>query len=173
MTTAANIYCTIEDVEDILSSVGVSLATDDSSPSSYGAALAKAGNKIDFYLGRRYKPESLARSDMVKDWAALLAAWYIRNRRGDPPPQGLANLYHEAVAEMELVRKGQMDITGIGVRRSLAPSMSVIRPTMRPFPRTVVEKSRSTKGAGPTEGYKQNADPFDAAGGNSRLDFVI
>lgn len=173
MTVAANIYCTIEDVEDILSSSGVALASDDSSPSDYGAALAKAGNKIDFYLGRRYKSSALAQSDMVKDWAALLAAWYLRNRRGNPPPQGLANLYHEAIAEMEMVRKGQMDITGIGVRRACAPAMSVIRPTMRPFPRTVVEQSRSTTAGGKPEGYKQHTDPYDKAGGNAHLDFVI
>jgi hypothetical protein len=169
----ANIYCTSEDMADILSQAGVDLASSDYPPSDYGNAIAKAGNQIDFYLGRRYQPTSLAQSDLVKDWAAILACSFLRRRRGNPMPAGIASLVEEAKAQMEMVRRGQTEIPGIGVRKTSAPAMSVIRPTMRPFPRTVVEKSRGTTAGGKPEGYKQHTDPFDAAGGNAGLDFVI
>lgn len=168
MTTSANIYCGPDDVIDILSQPGVSLRVDDAPPSLYGAMAAKAGNKIDFYLSRFYDADDLANSDLVKDWAAVLCAYYLSCRRGNEPPAGVAILYEEAIAEMTEVKKGQNDIPGIPRRRSYAPVMSVMRSTQSPWNRTVVEASQSSAaGGGVTVNYRRHRDAWDKFGLNT------
>ena len=174
-TIPANQYCTIQDVQDLLSANGVTLATDDCPPNTWGNALAKAANKIDFYLGRRYDPTELVQSDLVKDWCAALAARYLRLRRGNAAPAGTQALYEDAVADLKEVQKGRNDIPGIGMRKSHAPGMSKMRATLRPFARAVVEQSQGTHASGEAESFHRQEDPYDLYGWNSTdyLDYTI
>ncbi|MFI5113495.1 MAG: phage protein Gp36 family protein [Terriglobales bacterium] len=167
MTIAANTYCAIADIQDILSSVGVTLRTDDAPPSSYGNAIAKAANQIDKFLYRTYNPTDLAQSDLVKDWAAIIACYYLCTRRGNPVPPGIVVLYEGAVADLQEIKLGQNDIPGIPRRKAYAPGLSVMVATQRPFPRAVVEKSRSTTLGGTAENYRVMTSVYDAFGWNS------
>lgn len=169
MPNEANTYCTIDDVRDLLSASGVSLASDDNPPSDYGNALEKAGAKIDWYCYKRYEPAQLANSPLVRDWAAVLAAWFLRTRRGNAPPQGLAILYQQAIQDLEEVKKGQAEIPTLAVRRSYVPVLIVKRSTQRPYNRGVVERSRGTSATGGPRGYQQkNNDPYDTYGWNTQ-----
>lgn len=162
-------------MKDILSSAGVTLRDDDSPPSSYGGAAAKAGNKIDFYLYKFYTPENLVLSDLVKDWAATIACYYLCSRRGNPCPQGIAALYQEAIEDIKTVLPGVSEIPGIAARHGYAPALTVMRATLRPYPRTVVERSTSTHASGEAANYHQHKDAWDAFGFNnsSYLDLVV
>jgi hypothetical protein len=178
MAAVINTYCAIEDVEDVLSVSGVSLRSDDlpESPTAYGDVIARAGNRMNMFLFKRYDPNSLATSDLVKDWASIIAAYYLCVRRGNPPPTGIAILYEGVMTDLQDIRSGLAEIPGIAARKSYAPVMSIMRATQRPFPRAVVEKARSTMATGKgAENYHQNEDPFDASGWNNAayLDWSI
>ncbi len=172
-TNPANNYCEIADVQNILSSEGVQLSVDDTPPTAYGDAIARASNRVDFFLFRRYEPSELAKSDLVKDWAAVFAAYYLRTRRGNPIPQGLAALLGDALEDLKQVQAGQNEIPGIVMRRSHAPALSKMRATMRPYPRAVVVKTQGTQAGGAPAGYPQHIDPHDRSGGNANIDNVF
>lgn len=174
-TNPANIYCAADDMRDILSRAGVNLAKDDFPPSNFGRAIEKAGNQIDKYLYRRYDPSQLALSDLVRDWAAVIACYFLRTRRGEPPPQGLQLLYEEAIADLKEIRAGQNDVPGISPRCTSAPGMSVKKSTLRPYPRATVETSMGTKAAGLPPNPHQHKDAWDQFGANNPtyLDFSI
>lgn len=167
MTTAANVYCTVNDMQDVLSASGVTLRSDDAPPSLYGASIARAGNQIDFHLNRTYDPADLATSDLVKDWAAVIACFYLCTRRGNPPAVGIDILYQGVMADLKEVQAGRNDIPGIARRKGYAPALSVMRATMRPFNRAVVERSRGTHAVGEPANYHQSVDPWDAYGWNA------
>ncbi len=172
-TNPANQYCDINDVRDVLSQQGVQLAVDDDPPSTWGRVLDKAGNRIDSFLFKRYDPDQLILSDLVRDWAAGLAAYYLRIRRGNPVPDGIAALYQEIMEGLKEVRSALTDIPGIAPRCANAPGLSVKRSTLRPYPRTVVETSQNPKGAGIPAGPYQHRDPWDAMGANAYIDWQI
>lgn len=172
-TIPANHYCSIGDMHDILSRDGVALSKDDYPPSDYGRALDKAGNQIEKFLYKRYDPDQLALSDLVRDWAAVIACYHLRTRRGNPVPPGLAALYEETIADLEEIKKAQNDIPHIAPRCAAAPGLSVKKPTLRPYPRTVVETSQGTKTGGIPAGPDQHRDPYDRFGWNAVLDWQI
>lgn len=169
----ANIYCAISDVEDILSAAGVNLSCDDDPPNAYGNAIAKAGNQIDKHCFRRYSPANLAQSALVLDWAAVLAAYYLRTRRGNPAPPGMQIMFDNAIADLVEIKKGLNEIPGIPARKSYAPGLSKLRATLRPYPRVVVERSQGTKAGGVPANYHQHSDVWDTFGWNcdAFLDF--
>lgn len=169
----SNIYCAPSDITDILSQPGVTLRTDDAPPSAYGNAAVKAGNKIDWFCFRRYDPAQLALSSLVTDWAAVIAAYYLCVRRGNPCPEGIDALYQDAIAELTEVKKALNDIPGIGVRRTYAPTISKMRPTMRPYPRAVVEVSQGTHLGGESINAFMHKDAWDTWGINNYLTQVF
>lgn len=165
----ANTYCALTDMQDILSSVGVTLRIDDSPPTTYGKAIAKAGNTIDRYLYRRYASSDLATSSLVTDLAASLAVNYLCRRRGNPVPPGVAEIYAETIAYLEEVQAGVNDIPEIAPRKAYAPGLSVLVATQRPFPRAVVERSRNPVLGGVAANYSpKNNSPLDTYGWNAQ-----
>lgn len=165
-TIAANIYCAPNDIVDLLSTPGVNQRVDDVPPTTLGGAAAKAGNQIDKFCYQRYEPTYLAQSDLVKDWAATIAAFYLCCRRGNGPPKGIAILYEAALADLAEIKKGIDSIPGIPLRRGYAPVMSVMRATQVPFDRAVVEVSLGAN-LGGKPNYRQHADAWDRIGINS------
>lgn len=163
----ANVYCALADLQDVLSESGVTLRSDDDPPTTLGGAIAKAGNTIDRYLYRRYDPANLVQSNTIKDLAAAIACFYLSTRRGNSPPPGVAIQYDEAIAYLTEVKSGQNEIPGIAARKSYVPVISKMRATLRPYPRTVVERSQGSHATGEPENYPQHTDPYDATGWNS------
>ncbi len=172
MTIPANIYCDPNSIYDIMSTPGVNLRVDDVPPTTLGGAAAKAGNQIDKYCWQRYDPIYLAQSDLVKDWAATIAAYYLCCRRGNGAPKGIAALYETAIADLIEIKKGISAIPSIPLRRGYAPVMSVMRAHQRPFNRAVVETSLGAD-LGGKPNYHRFTDPWELLGINSSsiLDF--
>ena len=169
MTIAANIYCSPDDMADILSQSGINLRTDDTPPTTLGNVAVKAGNQIDRYCWSSYDPADLAQSLLVTDWAAAIACYFLCCRRGNGPPNGVAILYDQALVDLKEVQKGLTPIPGIPMRRGFAPVMSVMTVTQRPFPRSVVESSLGSTAAAPTHpvSYHQHRSAWERYGLNT------
>ncbi len=143
-TNPANVYCTIYDIADLISMNSVSLCTDDGPPTNLGAAIQKAGNRVDFYVGRRYTPSELAKSSLVVEWAAAIAAYHLRTRRGNPAAPGAQIHYAQAIADMTEVKLGRNQIPGISPRKGFVPTISIKQVVQRPFNRAVIETDRGS-----------------------------
>lgn len=155
MTT---LYCTIKDLENRLSAEGVSARSDDEPPDDLGDCINDASTQIDEHLYFLYDPAQLATSDWVRQRCADVAAFLLCERRGNPPPVGIAKKYERAMERLEMVQLGQLAVPALPVRKELAPVLSNVRVRLDPFPRVVVERSHST---GTPEGYQQNTDSLD------------
>jgi hypothetical protein len=141
----SNVYAQLSDLQDILSANGVALRLDDVPPDTLANAINKAGNKVDFYLGRVYSPDQLVQSSLVVDWAAALACHFLCARRNNPVGVGCKTLYDDAIADMIEVKKGRSDIPGIPRRKGFVPTLSIKQVVQRPFNRGVIEVSRGSQ----------------------------
>lgn len=163
-------YCTITDLQQRLSSSGVSLRIDDGvGDDDVDAAIEEADQEIEQACHYLYTAASLATNTWVKHKAKSIALYFLCIRRGNPAPASVELQYTRALEQLERVRLGQLNIPRAVMSKAAAPTMSNVRPTLRPFPRSVVEKQRST---GKPEGYQQNnRDPLDRM--NILLDYTI
>lgn len=155
---AQTTYCAIADIQNILSADGVTYRTDDSPPDTYGDVIDAASAVIDEHCFIWVLPATLATNEWVKHRAAEVASYYLCERRGNPVPPGVAQRYERAMERLELVRLGRLQIPNCAVRKTQVPVLSNGRIRLDPFPRTVIEKKRST---GKPEGYTQHADRLD------------
>ena len=155
-------YCAIADVQNRLSADGVTYRTDDTPPTTYGDVLDEASREIDFYLLARYDGDLLATSDWVKHQCAVIAAFLLCERRGNPVPRGIAGKYERTIAKLEKIQTGtgNVGVPGIVERRTAVPTMSNVRIRLDPAPRTVVERNRSTTRNRPQD-YVQHADRLE------------
>lgn len=153
-------YCTITDVQNIISADGVTYRVDDGTALDlYTAVIDEASSIIDEYALRFYTSTALEAARWVTHKCANIAAWLLCTRRGNAPPTGIAMRYEQAMDDLEKVSEGKKQIPGAGQRRDCAPCVSNVRIRLDPFPRTVVEPNRSSRQK-PTD-YKQWADRFD------------
>lgn len=166
-TTLTTTYCTLDHVRNRLSSAGVTLRLDDAPPNA-DEVLDEAAAEIDQYLLRQYTSEELATSRWVKHKAADIAALFLCERRGNPPPSSIEMKAQKAYQILEKILEGQMQVPDIPSRKRTFPVMSNVRTILRPYPRTVVERTRST---GQVSDYVQTSDPYDYL--NYYLDYVI
>lgn len=157
-------YCARADIENVISAAGVTLRIDDVPPTALGDVIDMAADEIDTFCWARYRPERLAESSIVRHWAAVIACAFLCLRRGNPVPPGVLDHYLRVQKHLDKVLAGTLPIAGVPQRKMSAPTVSIMRATQRPFPRAVVEKSRST---GKPEGIKQPLDPWDSMGANS------
>jgi phage gp36-like protein len=154
------LYCLIADVQNRLSADGVTYRTDDTPPVSYGDVLDDASRTIDEYLLGRYSDGVLSANGWVKHRCADIAAYLLCERRGNPPPSGIARKYEAAIEKLEKVRLGRLAVPGAPARVTDAPRMSNMRVRLDPFPHSVVERNRSPMRDTPTD-YRQTADVLD------------
>jgi len=126
--------------------------------------IGRGSAKIDQYCATMYTGPVLATSSWVTYEASIVSAYMYCMRRGNPPPAGIAIMYQEAMEDLKQVQKGFLQIPNLPRRKSAAPVMSNMRPTLRPHPHAVVETQRST---GKPAGYHQNRDPWDQTGINT------
>lgn len=160
-------YATLTEARHVLSSSGVDLRLDDGDDGS--DAIEETDQEIEQATHYLYTAASLATSRWVKQKAKNILAYLLCTRRGNPAPAGIAERYVRALEQLERVRLGVLNIPGAVMSKAAVPTMSNMRPTMRPFPRSVVERQRST---GKAEGYQQkNNDPLDRT--NFNLDYTI
>lgn len=157
---ATTLYCSIDDVKNRLSANGVTLRMDDSPPTSYGDVLDDASRTIDEYCLLRYTEANLDASPWVKHKCADIATFLLCERRGNPPPRGIAGKFERAMERLELVRTFKMAIPDIPERRTAVPTLSQPRIRLDPNPRTVIERKRGSTRNYP-EDYAQHTDRLE------------
>lgn len=159
------LYCTPTDLVNRLSVEGVAYRVDDLPPQALGDCISEASIDIDAYLLSLYDAAQLAQSTWVKHRCANLAACHLCSRRGNPTPPGIAQKCKDTKKDLEKVAAGKLQVPDVSPRAADVPVLSSMRAKLSPFPRTVVEPSRST---GKPEGYTQFTDRQD-----SYMDYVI
>lgn len=156
---ATTLYCSLANVQGRLGADGVNYRVDDD-PTFIQQVLDDASRFVDEHCLLGYSEANLAASPWVKHRTADVAAYLFCERRGNAVPAGIAQKFERAEKKLERVRLGKLQIPDVPARRDLAPVMDNVRIRMDPFPRTVVEKNRSTKRNQPTD-YAQHNDSLD------------
>lgn len=153
-------YCTVSDIQNRLSADGVTYRTDDTPPTTYGDVIDEASREIDLYCIQHYSETDMSTNRWVKHAAATIAAFLLCERRGNPPPVGIASKYERLIERLERIRLGQMRIPGLQPRRTDVPTLSQPRIRLDPHPRTVIEEKRGSTRNKP-EDYSQQTDGLE------------
>lgn len=133
MTLLATTYCTQAELERLLSANGVLDYADHDDDGSAEAGVVddtinQATVEIDLYAGQRYSAAALAGSTLVSRWCTIMAAYFLSYRRGNPPPDSIADEF-ERIANPETgllakVAAGKLQLSGVPLRADLRPTMS-------------------------------------------------
>lgn len=156
-------YCTWTDLTNRLGADGSDLRLDDGlNPQEIAAfkadVLESAAVEVNAYLQLLYPVEQLARSNWVRFKARDVALWLLCLRRNHPPPVGVQATYDKAIADLEKIAAGTMQVPDIGKTKADVPVLSNQRVTLSPFPRVQTVPGKST---GTPAGYDQAADGHD------------
>lgn len=76
----------------------------------------KGTSKVKLYCNQRYDDSQLVLSGMCNDWATIVAAKWLCERRAQGCPKSLKANYDEAIEEMRQVQSGQLSVEDIGTR---------------------------------------------------------
>jgi len=131
----AYVYCTESDIQSLLSVDGETGSLDDDNDGSVNAveqgyltqAINWASDRVNFFCLPRYAAVDLANSWLVNNWTVICAGYWLSTRRGNPPPGSFADLYEDALKDMEMIRTGQAQLPGIGLRTNAWPAWSNVR----------------------------------------------
>lgn len=159
------LYCTQQDMENILSACGLLTTVDDLRNNAITSdeqqmvvdAQTDATCTIDYYLGFKYAPAMLATSPLVNRWAATLASYSLRKHGGQDPPASLVEWASEIEQKLEKIQEGVALLPGVGLRRSLAPSWSFTRLDLR-WQFRVIRVERNNSSNNPATSLQQNTD---------------
>lgn len=150
-------YITSAQLQLEMSASGISLRVDDDATAT-AQCIADASIEADGYTLLRYNRTVLAASDWYKLKVKHIAQFILCTRRQNPCPQSAQFKYEKAIADLEKIAMGQMNICDAPGRKEEAPVLSNQRVRVTPFPRTVTERGRST---GDPSGYTQHDDRSD------------
>lgn len=128
-------YCSETDIQALLSVDGETGSLDDDNDGSLNPteegylaqAINWASDKVNFYCLSRYAASDLVNSWLVNNWCVILTAYWLSTRRGNPSPGSFADLYEEAIKDLEMIRKGEAQLPGIGLRTAAWPAWSNVR----------------------------------------------
>jgi len=137
------VFCTEADVQAILSVDGELEALDDNADGEIDGPEAGymtqginyAAARIMAYCQGLYDVTDMTHSWLVNEWASILAAHYVRCRRGNPVPESLKELVFGdgsennkgVMGELAAVQRQELQLDGIGYRNVPWPAWSNIR----------------------------------------------
>lgn len=139
-TPLAYVYCTQQDVNNVLSVNGVDILLDDHGDGAVNSveqgrmtdAIARAAETCNFYLYWKYDPANLAAySNLTNQLAADLAAYVLARARGNAVPQSLITAATEAKDMLNKIMLGRATLPAVPMRRWQAPTWDNIRVDMR------------------------------------------
>lgn len=158
------VYCDVGDIETILSVAGVTDRGDDEGTGILSAAeqgyiasiIGWASSRVNFRAGHLYNTNDMAMSSWVNYVTAVMAAQMLCGRRSNPVPGSITAMYKECIADLDIVRRGDLQIPDIGYRDVAWPAWSNCRvdPMYRQR-QTRVQRQLSEQSAVP---YIQNVD---------------
>lgn len=150
-------YCTSTHIQKRISQIGIDLRVDDD-PTSVASVIEEASIEINGYAELKYSTQSLTSSEWIRLKCTDIATFYLCQRRLNTAPKSASDRFEKAIADLEKVMMGVLTIPDAPRRKAAVPVLSAPRIRLTPFPRTVVEQSRST---GQAQGYAQNTDRTD------------
>ena len=150
-------YCSWSDVTNRLGADGADARIDDD-PTTQTDVLESAAVEVNGYLQLHYAIAQLVLSNWVRFKTRDVAVFLLCLRRNHPVPQSVQFLYEKAIADLEKVRDGKMQVPDIGKTKADVPVLSNQRVTLWPYPQVRTVPAKST---GTPEGYSQNTDPTD------------
>lgn len=154
---AITAYTTSGAISQRVSADGLSLRVDDSG-ADINAVIDDASIEADGYALLLYSRTQLSQSDWYAKKVTDLAVYYLCQRRLNAVPDTAQANYDKAIADLEQVKTGFLQIPDCAMRKGLAPRVSNVRSKLYPFPHVVVEPKRST---GTAAGYVQNKDAYE------------
>lgn len=162
----------IDAIKNKLSSAGVTLRLDDdpAPPGTDDADILEEADEIIYeHTIERYTETTLAASSWVARAACLVATVLLCQRRGNPPPASLYSEYERYMERLEQCRLCRFNIPRASMREACVPRLINQRPVLRPNPRMVTEKRKST---GIITDYRQKGDPAEKYMPHT-LDYII
>ena len=128
-------WCTLAEVEYLLSANGVAASVNDSQDNAVADAtivnnaIARGRTILSQYLFQKYDIDTITSSvEWVKWAAATFAAIEIMRRKGGVVPPGLQELYEQYTGFLEKVQTGTFQVPGLYLRSS--PGISISNITM-------------------------------------------
>ena len=124
--------CTAVQIERYLSTLGVMLNSDHDylgvrDDDVIDDCIGRASAEIIGTLSPLYPQSELELSALVSEWCVVMAAYYLCIRRGNPPPDSLANQYERIWSDGGFIyraRKGAFIIPGIKGSSVNAPAIT-------------------------------------------------
>lgn len=156
-------YCSLSDVQNVLSEDGVMRRTDDDpedvlDSGEVTAVIQTASSRIDMFLLQRYDTSALNSNDWVKWCCAYLSSCLLSKRRGNPCPESIAAECQQYIDWLKEIRDGVMNLPGAAPANDVLPSVSSMTVDAR-FQRQKVRRvpSTSTRGSPPNPIKQNNA----------------
>lgn len=144
----AAVFCTVADVESVLSRLGVELRSQDESSvpvldtAHVNDAIEEASEDAALFLLERYESAALATSAWLKRKVAFLAACSLMIRRGEGMPQSWIDKRDEIFGFFKQIMRHILDIPGLAVAGETMPTVSNYRVALR-FPNMPVRVNTS------------------------------
>ena len=134
----STLYCTEEDLQNLLSEEGERLRLDDQGDGYLNAlertaltkAISYATTRVNFYCQPLYATADLSTSWLANEWATIIATRWLCTRRGNPCPDSIQKMYDEALEDLQAVKAGSHQIPDLGYRNVAWPAWSNV--TVRP-----------------------------------------
>lgn len=126
LSAPANVGATALAVLPLSSSINAqSIAQDDGVNTATAqrliVACKTATAQVQLYCLGRYDDSQLVQSNIVQMWARALGCKWLCRRRTQAAPKGVLADAEDAIEEMKLVRRGQLNIEDVGTRTSSWP----------------------------------------------------
>jgi len=132
-----------EEIERLYSTVGVTLRHEDGDSLIIDEIVLWASETVASYTLKHYNTSDLVASPWARRRATILAAYYLSQRRGNPP-QFLPEA-KRVLEDLELVRSDKIIIPGVPSRAASIPAISTYRIDDRYYHnKNRVVKSQST-----------------------------
>ncbi len=124
--------CTAEQLERYLSPLGVMLFSDHEydgvrDDTVIDDCIGRASAELIGLLYPLYPESELEQSALVSEWCVVMSAYYLCLRRGNPPPDSLANGFDRLMNPTGFIfmaRKGSFIIPGVASTPVNAPAIT-------------------------------------------------
>lgn len=123
-------WCTITEVEDLMSANGVNVSTNDSQGNSVtdtvivDNAIERGQSRLAQYLANKYDLSTITSANVWIKWAtAAFAAVEILRRKGGVPSGGIQEIYEEYIRILDDVKNGSGLIPDLMLRTT--PGLAV------------------------------------------------